>query len=414
MEPGSTWAILIAVICLISSAFFSAMQTALLALSRLRHRYLLDEDAKATKYIQHVIEHSDRSEGTLLIANILSNMTLGVILAWIFHSHWGLTGGIVGLFLAIVIVVIFGEIIPKSLGADRAERMLLRYHWLLRIVLIVFSPLYYLLAPLTNGILRIFGITHTVVEGYPSAEEIKSMIDASHEEGVLKGEEKTMIYNVFEFGDSQADDIMTPRTEVISIDVTTPYEEILTIFRTEQFSRMPVYRETIDDIIGVLYIKDLLLLGATEDNFDVEQIMREPYFTYEFVKSHELFRDMREKRVPIAIVLDEYGGTSGIVAMEDLVEAIVGDINDEYDDQEEEIRVLSDDEFLVEGSTRIEIVNEVLDLGIESEEFDSIGGFVLGELGGLPEEGEELLLDGVTYKVEKIEKNRIEELRITK
>lgn len=414
MEPGSTWSILIAVICLILSAFFSAMQAALLALSRQRHRYFLDKEVEATQYIFDLVEHPNRSQGTLLIANILTNMTLGVILAWIFHALWGLTGAIAGLFLAIVIVVIFGEIIPKSLGAERAEKLLLRWQVMLRVMLIVFAPLYFLLSPITNGILKVFGIPRTISEAYPSAEEIKSMIDASHEEGVLKGEEKAMIYNVFEFGDSQADDIMTPRTDVISIDVTTPYEEILSLFRTEQFSRMPVYRETIDDIIGVLYIKDIVLLGATEDNFDVEQIMREPYFTYEFVKSHELFRDMREKRVPIAIVLDEYGGTSGIVAMEDLVEAIVGDINDEYDDQEEEIRALSDNEFLVEGSTRIEIVNEVLELGIESEEFDSIGGFVLGELGGLPEEGEELFLEGVTYKVEKIEKNRIEELKITR
>ena len=414
MEPGSTWSILIVIICLLCSAFFSALQTALVALSRQRHRNILDEENESTQYILSLMEHSDRSQGTLMIANILSSMTMAIVLAWIFSSLLKSVGAIVGVLVAVALEVIFGEIIPKSLGAERAEKILLRLHWFLRIILVVFSPFYYILAPLTNGILKIFGIRRTISEGYLSADEIKSMIDASHEEGVLKGEEKAMIYNVFEFGDSQADDIMTPRTDVVSIDVNTPYEEILALFRSEQFSRLPVYRDTIDDIIGVLYIKDILLFGASEDNFNVEEIMREPYFTYEFVKNHELFQDMREKRIPIAIVLDEYGGTSGVVSMEDLVEAIVGDINDEYDDHEEEIRVVSEGEFLVEGSTRIELVNEALELGIESEEFDSIGGFVLGELGGLPEEGEELILDGVSFRVEKIEKNRIEELRIKK
>lgn len=414
MEPSDTWPLLLALISLLLSAFFSAMQASLLTLSRSRHRFFPEEEQPAMAFLQQSIEQPDRIQGTLLSANILCNMLIAVMLAWFFHVRWGVPGAIGGVAIAVILVVLFGEVLPKSLASDHPKKMLTRYHLLLRAMLLLFSPLYFLILPVSKGILKIFGVERTISESFPSAEEIKSLVDASHEEGMLENEEKDMIYNVFEFGDSQVDDIMTPRTDVISIDVTTPYEEILTLFRAEQFSRMPVYRETIDDIIGVLYIKDLLLLGASADNFSCEHIMREPYFTYEFVKSRELFKDMREKRVPIAIVLDEYGGTSGIVTTEDLVETIVGDINDEYDDEEEDIRELSEGEFLVEGATRIDDVNEMLGLEIVTEEFDSIGGFLLGEMGGLPEEGEELSVGDVTFRIEKIEKNRIEELRITK
>jgi putative hemolysin len=190
------------------------------------------------------------------------------------------------------------------------------------------------------------------------------MVSVSHEEGVLEGEEKQMIYNVFEFGDSQAKDVMTPRTDMIVANVDSTYEELIKIFKQEQFSRIPIYQETIDNIIGVLYLKDLIFFENEIEEFTIEKHMRIPYFTYEFKSTVDLFADMRLKRVPIAILLDEYGGTAGLVTIEDLVEEIVGDLDDEYDDDTDQIEVVKEDEFIVEGNTRINMVNEMIGLNI--------------------------------------------------
>ena len=196
-----------------------------------------------------------------------------------------------------------------------------------------------------------------------------------------------------------------------AIGINTPYNEIINIFREMQYSRIPVYEDITDNIVGILYIKDLIFYNS-EEVFDLHKYMREPYFTYEFKKISELFQEMQKNRIPIAIVLDEYGGTAGIITMEDLVEEIVGEIQDEYDTQEEEITVVKEDEYIVDGSTKIDLVNEMLGIFIETEEFDSIGGFVLGEIGRLPHEGETIEYNGIKFIAEKIDKNRIDKIRI--
>jgi putative hemolysin len=221
-----------------------------------------------------------------------------------------------------------------------------------------------------------------------------------------------MIYNVFEFGESQAKDVMTPRTDMVAVEINATYDEIIDLFKAEQFSRMPVYEDNTDNIVGILYIKDLIFFEGNQDKFDLKQIIRPPFFTYEFKGTSELFAEMRAKRTPMAIVLDEYGGTAGIVTMEDLVEEIVGDIEDEYDEKEEEIQVIKEDEYIVDGSTRIDFLNEMIGTNIESEDFDSIGGFVIGILGRLPEPGENVEYDHIKFIVEDIDKNRIEKLRV--
>ena len=238
------------------------------------------------------------------------------------------------------------------------------------------------------------------------------MVSVSHEEGVLEGEEKQMIYNVFEFGDSQAKDVMTPRTDMIVANVNSTYEELIKIFKEEQFSRLPIYEETIDNIIGVLYIKDLIFFEDGKEEFSIEKHMRVPYFTYEFKSTVDLFADMRLKRVPIAILLDEYGGTAGLVTIEDLVEEIVGDIDDEYDDDTDKIEVIKEDEFIVDGDTKISMVNEMIGLNIESEDFDSIGGFVTGIHGRLPKTGETINYNDTKFIIQNTSKNRIVKLKI--
>lgn len=243
-------------------------------------------------------------------------------------------------------------------------------------------------------------------------EELRTMVDVSHEEGVLEVDERAMIHNVFEFGDSQVRDVMTPRTDMVTLEIGSSYESILECFRVKQFSRIPVFSETPDNIVGMMYIKDLILNPTKSDTFDLHNYLREPYFTFEFKKITDLFQELRDKRLPIAIVLDEYGGTAGLITMEDLIEEIVGDIRDEYDEHEKDIEVVKEDEYIVDGGTRIDEVNDMIGTSIESEDFDSIGGFVLGIFGYLPQINDMIEFENIKFIVEEVDRNRIEKVRI--
>lgn len=413
MDPGDAWQIIILVVLLSFSAFFSASETALMSLSKIRLRHMVDEKVANASLVSKLLEKPSRLLASVLVANNLVNTAASSILTALVAKHVaGGTGILIATVGMTILILIFGEITPKNIASNNSEGVALRLAKPLSLMVTIIAPIANFIMLVINGVLRLFGVKVNTAQPFITQDELKTMVTVSHEEGVLEGGEKKMIDNVFEFGDAQAKDAMTPRTDMVSIEDDYTYEQVVEAFRTDQFSRMPVYRETPDDIIGVLYVKDLLLGGVSKENFNLEEIMREPYYTYEFKRIGDLFEDMRNKQIPIAIVLDEYGGTAGIITMEDLVEEIVGDIADEYDIQETEIEVIKEDEYIVDGGTRIDLVNEMIGTRIESEDFDSIGGFILGELGGLPEVGEVIEVDGVTFKVEEVDKNRIEELRI--
>lgn len=413
MDPGDAWQIIILVVLLSFSAFFSASETAMMSLSKIRLRHMVDEKVANASLVSKLLEKPSRFLASVLVANNLVNTAASSILTALVAKHVaGGTGILIATVGMTILILIFGEITPKNIASNNSEGVALRLAKPLSLMVTIIAPIANFIMLVINGALRLFGVKVNTAQPFITQDELKTMVTVSHEEGVLEGGEKKMIDNVFEFGDAQAKDAMTPRTDMVSIEDDYTYEQVVEAFRTDQFSRMPVYRETPDDIIGVLYVKDLLLGGVSKENFNLEEIMREPYYTYEFKRIGDLFEDMRNKQIPIAIVLDEYGGTAGIITMEDLVEEIVGDIADEYDIQETEIEVIKEDEYIVDGGTRIDLVNEMIGTRIESEDFDSIGGFILGELGGLPEVGEVIEVDGVTFKVEEVDKNRIEELRI--
>lgn len=413
MDPGDAWQIIILVVLLSFSAFFSASETAMMSLSKIRLRHMVDEKVANASLVSKLLEKPSRLLASVLVANNLVNTAASSILTALVAKHVaGGTGILIATVGMTILILIFGEITPKNIASNNSEGVALRLAKPLSLMVTIIAPIANFIMLVINGVLRLFGVKVNTAQPFITQDELKTMVTVSHEEGVLEGGEKKMIDNVFEFGDAQAKDAMTPRTDMVSIEDDYTYEQVVEAFRTDQFSRMPVYRETPDDIIGVLYVKDLLLGGVSKENFNLEEIMREPYYTYEFKRIGDLFEDMRNKQIPIAIVLDEYGGTAGIITMEDLVEEIVGDIADEYDIQETEIEVIKEDEYIVDGGTRIDLVNEMIGTRIESEDFDSIGGFILGELGGLPEVGEVIEVDGVTFKVEEVDKNRIEELRI--
>ena len=412
MEAGASWQLILLVMLIGMSAFFSASETALMSLSKIRIRHMVDEKVRGADAVSKLVENPNKLLGSILVGNNIVNIGASALATSLAIQHFGNAGVGIATGLMTLLVLVFGEITPKSLAAQHSEFISLKIVGIINFFVVMFNPIVFLLLLFTNGLIRLLGGKPGRTQPFITEDELKTMVNVSHEEGVLEVEEKEMIYNVFEFGDSQVKDVMTPRTDMIALEVGVSYEKIIETFKSEQFSRIPIYQETTDNIIGILYIKDLIFKSNENSVFDIHDYMREPYFTFEFKKITELFQELRVKHIPMAIVLDEYGGTAGIVTMEDLIEEIVGDIRDEYDDHEKDIEVIKEDEYIVEGSTRIDELNEMIGINIESEDFDTIGGFIVGEFGYIPEVDETIEYDGIKFVVEEVDRNRIEKLRI--
>lgn len=408
---SNTLARLIFLLVLIAlSALFSASETALTSLSKIRIRQMIDEEVKGAKTIGKLIEDPGRLLSSILVGNNVVNIGSSALATSIAIKQFGQKGVGIATGIMTILVLIFAEITPKSLATRNPEKVSLGVARYIQLLTVLLSPIALVFTYITNIILKLFGVNIDKAKPFITEEELKTMLDVSHEEGVLEIEERKMINNVFEFGDSQVKDVMVPRTDMIAIEVNSTYDEIMSIFKEEQFSRIPVYKETIDDIIGILHVKNLAFING--DGFDIFEVMREPYFTYEFKKTAELFDEMRKNRASLTIVLDEYGGTVGIITMEDLVEEIVGEIEDEYDEDDIGIQVIKEDEYIIDGSIKIDVVNEMIGTDIESEDFDSIGGFVIGEMGRFPEKGEVLEHENIKFIIEDIDRNRIKKMKV--
>ena len=411
MEPGSSWLLILLVILVGLSAIFSASETALTSLSKIRLRNMMEENIKNADKIYALVENPSKLLSTILIGNNLVNISASSIataLAIDFFSEGG-----VGIATGImtIVILIFGEITPKTLASQNAEKISLKVVRFISLLVYIGTPVVAVFNVVTNFIIRILGGNPAKQTPLITEAELKTMVNVSHEEGVLEVDEREMINNVFDFGDAKAKDVMTPRTDMVSISTEDTYEEIVEAFREERYSRLPVYQDNIDNIVGILHLKDMAFISKAD--FDLETLMREPFFTYEFKGISELFSEMKANNISIAIVLDEYGGTSGLLTVQDLVEEIVGDISDEYDDDEEdEIQVVKEDEYIIDGSTKLEDVNEMIGTKLESEDFDTIGGYVVGLLGRFPEVGETVEQDNMKVVIEEVDKNRIEKLRI--
>ncbi len=408
-DPGSWWLILILLILVCGSAFFSASETALTSLNKIKLRNMAEENVKNADKVQKLIDDPNKLLSSILIGNNLVNNAAAALTTMIAVSLLGGQSGVGAATMVItIIILIFGEITPKTLASQNAEKVSLGVANIISFVVLLSTPVVKVMNLITSGLIHILGGNSTEKVPTITEAELKTMVNVSHEEGVLEIDERRMINNVFDFGDSKAKDVMTPRTDMICLEDNISYDQIVSIFKEERFSRLPVYHESVDNIIGVLYVKDIIFID--EQHFKITDYMREPFFTYESKSISELFSEMRSNRIPIAVILDEYGGTSGLVTLEDMVEEIVGDIADEYEEQE--IEVIKENEFIVDGSTRLEDVNEMIGLHLESEDFDTIGGYVIGVLGSFPDGGEEVETDGIKIIVEEVDKNRIEKLRI--
>ncbi|WP_069998280.1 HlyC/CorC family transporter [Cellulosilyticum sp. I15G10I2] len=412
MDPGDLWQGILLAVCLILSAFFSASETALMSLSKIRIRNMVDENVKDAYKVQKLIENPSKLLGAILIGNNIVNIGASALATSLAIEYLGGTGVGIATGIMTILVLIFGEITPKSLAAQSSEKVSLKVVRLLTIIVTVLNPITTVLIHITNTIIKFLGGSINIQQPFTTVEELKTMINVSHEEGVLEAEEKKMIHNVFEFNDTKVADVMVPRVNMVAVEVAATYDEIINVFKDQRFSRLPVYEGTIDNIVGVLYLKDLIFSDIQKADFDIIKNMREPYFTFEFKMVAQLFNEMKDQIIPMAIVMDEYGGTAGIITMEDLVEEIVGDIQDEYDEANDEIEVVKEDEYIVRGIVKIDTVNEMLGTRFESEDFDSIGGFVTGIFGRLPKAGEQIAYNNTQFIVESTNRNRIEKLRI--
>ncbi len=405
--------IVLLVILLVGSAFFSASETSLMSLSRIKMRHLEEDGVKGAKLVSSLIEDSNRLLTSILIGNNIVNIAATSIATSLFTAMLGAQGVAVATGIMTVLVLIFGEITPKTISASKPESVALFVSKPIKFIVTIFTPVVWVFNIITKVIFKILGIDDNRVKPFITEEELKTMVNVSHEEGLLEIEEREIINNVFEFGDMQAKEAMVQRLDIVAIDQQDSYDEIIELFKNEKLSRMPVYEESIDDIVGILNIKDIIFLSDEEiESFDIKNYVREPFYTYEFKKITQLLEEMKKDKSQMAIVVDEYGATAGLITIEDLVEVIVGDIEDEFDEEEEDIEVISSKEFLVEGSTKINDVNEVLGIQLESEEFDSIGGYIIGYIKHIPDENEVIEVDHIKFNIESVDKNRIKKIRI--
>lgn len=400
-------------ILLIFSSFFSASETALTSLSKIKIRNMVDNKVKGAYLVNKLIKNPNELLGSILVGNNIVNITASALATSLAIKYFGNAGVGIATTIMTILILVFGEITPKSLSVKNPEKVAIRVAKPISFISTCLNPIVSVLIYLTNFTIKVFGEKTESKKPFITEEELKTIVNVSQEEGVIEKKERQMIYNVFDFGDSQVKDVMVPRTNMIAAEISSSYEELVGILKKERFSRIPIYDNTLDNIVGILYIKDLIFFDKNSQKFNINDYMKKPYFTFEFNRITNLFDEMRKKRIHMAVVLDEYGGTSGIVTLEDLVEEIVGNIYDEYDKENDTIITISENEFLVLGSTKIEDINRIINTNIHSEEFDSIGGFLIGKFGRLPNSGDTLEYKGIKFYIENVKKNKIEKIKIT-
>lgn len=408
MDSGDVTQLIILIILLMLSAFFSSAETALTTVNRIRIRSLADDGSKRAKTVLKITDNSGKMLSAILIGNNIVNVAAASITTSLAYSLGGSAVAIANAVITIAILL-FGEITPKTTATIHAEKLALIYAPIISIFMKIMTPVIFIINGLSNAVLLLLRIDPNAKNQTMTENELRTIVDVSHEDGVIESDEKEMIYNVFDLGDAKAKDVMVPRVHVTFADVNTTYEELIEIFQEDKFTRLPIFEDSTDNVIGTINMKDLLLFDNTKE-FHIRDILREAYFTYEYKNISELLVEMREASFNIAIVLDEYGDTAGLITLEDILEEIVGEIHDEYDENEEDfIKEIGEREYMIEGSTNLDDLNDRLDLQLESEDYDSLGGFIIEHLDRLPEEGDSITTeDGLRLVVESLDKNRIE------
>lgn len=413
MGPSEIGQLITVIILLSLSAFFSSSETALTTVNQIRMRTLADNGDKRAARVLRVTGNPGKMLSAILIGNNIVNLSASSISTSLAIHLFGNTGAGIATGILTFLILIFGEVTPKTMATIKADSMSLTVAAPIGFLMKILTPVIFIINKLSLGLMFLLHINIKDAQKKMTEEELRTIVDVSQENGVIEHEERDMIHNLFDFGDAEAKEIMVPRIDMTFVQADATYQEVLDIFRQDMFTRLPVYEDSTDNVIGIINMKDFLLQNDTPE-FSVRNLLREPYFTYEHKNTADLFLEMRKSSISLAIVLDEYGVTAGLITLEDLLEEIVGEIRDEYDaDEEDDITRISDREFYVLGSANLNDVSEALSLHFTSDDYDTIGGYCLGLLDHLPEKNEIILTDNnILIRIDRMEKNRIERIYI--
>ncbi len=416
MDPDSYIMELIAVIILIMlSAFFSSAETALTTVNKHRLRAMADDGNKTAEKVLRLVENPSKMLSAILIGNNVVNISSSAIATSLTtkvfgNAYIGISTGVLTL-----VVLLFGEITPKTFSTLYSEKISLLYIHIIKPLTVILTPVIWIVDILSGFIFWVLRIDKDKAQNTMTEGELRTIVDVSMEDGVIEKEEKSMINNVVDFGDSKAKDVMIPRADMAVVSIDADYDEIFEAFKEDHYSRLPVYDDNKDTVIGILYLKDLFFFkaGKSSDAFSIREVMREPFFVYEYQKTSSIMAEMRNRFVSLAIVLDEYGTAVGLITLEDLLEEIVGEIRDEFDmDELKNITQVDENRFEVDASMKLSDMEDQIGIVLESENYDSLGGYVIELLDHLPSEGETVRKDGITFKVISMDKNRIDRVEI--
>ncbi|MCH5149512.1 MAG: HlyC/CorC family transporter [Spirochaetales bacterium] len=411
----AVWDFILLGILLILSAFFSASETAFTSINKLKVRHMLDAGVKGAKHIAKILDNPNKMLTSILVGNNIVNITVTSIATTLCIHYLGDSGTGIAVIMTTIFILLFGEITPKTIANAFPEKFCIGVAVILRIIILLLTPFSFVFSKISDLLLILLGHKEKKKVSI-TEEELKTMVNVSQEEGVLETDEQEMILNVIEFNDTEVGKIMTPRTEIVGVDINAGYDEVYRVFKENQYSRIPVYQNSLDEIVGILHLKDLVLFDKDKNDYHNKNFMKEPYITLETLKVSDVFKKMKSSKCTMGIVLDEYGGTAGIVTIEDFVEEIVGDINDEYDEYDnKKISVIDENTILADGLAGISDINDKLGLNLSNDRFNTIGGFVTGELGKFPLKGDTLIYnENIEFVVESVEKNKVEKIRISK
>ena len=407
LDTASIIQAVILVLLLLLSAFFSSAETSLTTINPIKVRTLIENGNKRAMTLQKVTEQHGKMLSAILIGNNIVNISASSLATTMAIDIWGNFAVGIATGILTILVLLFGEIMPKNIAMIKAEPLALFYAPIIYGLMWILTPVIFIIDTIAGFFLKLVHI-NPGQKNLMTENELRTYVDVSHEDGVIESEEKDMIINVFDFSDSVAKDIMIPRIDMITIEENAGYHELMALFRECMYTRIPVYKEDRDNIIGLVNIKDFILVND-KDTFKVSDIIRDAYYTYEFKKTADLLMEMKKTTNNVAFVLSEYGACVGMITLEDLLEEIVGEIRDEYDEDEDEyIKKVSKDCYLIDGNRKLDDINDALGTKLESEDYDSIAGLVLQFLDRMPTAGEEVQTpDGIRIKVESINQNRI-------
>ncbi len=418
MEPDSTIQVVAILILILLSAFFSSAETALTTVNKHRLRALAEDGNRNAQRVLKLIENPAKMLSAILIGNNIVNISASALTTTVTTNVFGSKFVGVSTGILTLVVLLFGEITPKSLATLYNEKIALIYIHVVAPLVTLLTPVIWLVDKLSGIIFFILRVDRDAANNQMTEGELRTIVDVSVEDGVIEKEEKSMINNVVDFGDSKAKDVMVPRADMALVSVDATFDEVFEIFNEEHYSRLPVYDDNKDTVIGIVYLKDLFFFQNQNDNkkmaFSIRNIMREPFFVYEYQKTSSIMAEMRNRFVSLAIVLDEYATAVGLITIEDLIEEIVGEIRDEFDmDELKMITKISDNHYEIDAAMKLSDLEDSIGIELESENYDSLGGYVIELLDHLPNVGETVKKDGMTFQVVSMEKNRIDRIAVT-